>query len=272
MRFAVNGVDAFAATGGRKHVDGRPWMVFLHGAGFSHLTWLLQTRALAFDGWNVLAPDLPGHNLSKGEPIAGVAAQAEWVLQAMDAVGCETAVLCGHSMGGLIALETAKRAPERIKAIIFVASAATIPVNEELIATAETDEPQAFASMTAWSHGPQAHIHDNSWPGGSHLNFAVDTMALNRTGSLASDLVSCASYEGGLAAAGALSCPTLCVFARKDRMTPLKNGIKLAEALAENDLLVIENCGHTIPTEKPAELNAAIRQFLARHFADAKAV
>lgn len=264
MRISVNNTEAYVATGGRQHVAGRPWIIFLHGAGSSHLAWLLQTRTLAYDGWNVLAPDLPGHSFSDGNPVSGIADQAQWLLQLMDAVKCDKAVLCGHSMGGLIALETARLAPERVQAIVFVATAAAIPVNEKLIETARTDEPSAFASMTAWAHGPHAHLHENTWPGGSHVNFSIDSMAMNREGALADDLVSCAAYDGGLEAAAALTCPSLCVFARQDRMTPLRNGLKLAEVLPENHLVVLEGCGHTIPTEKPRELNAEIREFLAR--------
>lgn len=263
MRFKVNGVETYASTGGRKHEAGKPWIVFIHGAGSNHLAWLLQTRSMAYDGYNVLAPDLPGHNLSAGEAIPGVAAEAEWLLAAMDAAGCAKAVLCGHSQGGLVAMEVARQAPERVQGIVFVATAAAIPVNPSLIETAQTAEPKAFEAMTAWAHGPEAHMGDNTWPGGSHIFFGIDAMGLNRQGALASDLQSCASYDGGFETAASLKCPTLCVFAKLDRMTPLKSGMKLAEVLPANELLVIEDCGHTIPTERPRELTAALRRFLA---------
>ncbi|MEZ5792610.1 MAG: alpha/beta fold hydrolase [Nitratireductor sp.] len=68
MHFEVDGIPAYASTGGRKHDPDKPWIVFLHGAGSSHLSWVLQTRALSYDGWNVLAPDMPGHNLT-GVPL-----------------------------------------------------------------------------------------------------------------------------------------------------------------------------------------------------------
>ena len=264
MRFDVKGAPAHAATGGRQHVAGAPWIVFLHGAGSSHLTWVLQSRSIAYDGWNVLAPDLPGHNLTPGKPIADIAGQAEWVLAAMDAAGCGEAVLAGHSMGGLIVLEIARRAPERVRGIVFVATAAAIPVNDALIQMAETEEEKAFAAMNSWAFGPDAHMHDNTWPGGSHVNFGIDMMRLNAKGTLAVDLKACAAYSGGLEAASIVSCPTLCVFAEMDRMTPVRAGGKLAAALPNNRLVVLARSGHTIPTEKPRELNAELRSFLAQ--------
>lgn len=263
MRMDVDGDAVYASTGGREHADGRPWIVLVHGAGASHLIWMLQSRALAYDGYNVLAPDLPGHNLSGGNAIAGVDGQAEWLLKAMSAAGCEKTVMIAHSMGGLIAIEAASSAPERIEGIVFVASAAAIPVNPRLIESAEKDEEAAFAAMMAWAHGPDAHVHDHTWPGGSHLYFGIDMMRLNRPGTLATDLKTCAGYRDGIAHARNLACPSLCILARLDKMTPVENGMKLAEALRDSETVIAGDCGHTIPTERPTVVNSAIRRFLA---------
>ena len=86
MKVQLNGSEVHVATGGRAHVAGRPFVVFLHGAGNCHLTWVSQTRALAYDNYNIIAPDMPGHNLSEGEPINGVAAAGRLVCQ--PAEGC----------------------------------------------------------------------------------------------------------------------------------------------------------------------------------------
>lgn len=266
MRFEINGNQIYAATGGRQHQEGKPWIVFIHGSGFNHLVWIQQTRALAYDGWNVLAPDLPGHHLSAGEPVFGAEAMAAWMLEAMDAAGCGKAVLCGHSMGGLVALELARRAPERVEAAIFVATASAIPVNELLMNLARNDEESAFGAMVAWAYGAHAHNHENSWPGSSQIYAGLDIMRLNRQGALLTDLSTCASYSTGVESARAASIPTLCVFSKLDRMTPVKGGFTLADALYDNQTILLANCGHAIPTESPRELNSAIRKFLAARF------
>ena len=264
MYFDVNGTRTYASTGGRALQNGRPWIVFLHGAGSSHLSWVLQTRALAYDGWNVLAPDMPGHNLTGGAALSDVASMTQWVLAAMESVGCEKAVICGHSMGGLIALEMARTHPERVRALVLVATAAAIPVNNALISMAETTEFKAFQSMNSWGYGADAHMHDNTWPGGSHINFGIDMMRLNAPGTLATDLKACAGYAGGADAAAQVKCPVLCIFAGQDKMTPLKAGKALADILPARELVIVTNSGHTIPTERPREVNAAMRDFLGR--------
>lgn len=264
MKIMLDGAQVHVATGGRAHVKGRPFVVFLHGAGNSHLTWISQSRAIAYDDYNVIAADMPGHNLSKGKPIEGIEAQADWYVKLLKALVCDQAVLVGHSQGGLIAMEIAHQKPELVQGICFVATAAAIGVNDMLIDMAQTKQDRAISSMTSWGLGPQAHMGENSWPGGSHIYTGLEVMELNPEPALATDLKACAGYESGLEIAKSLTIPTLCIFAEKDKMTPPKFGKALAAALSDNELHIIANSGHTLPSEKPREVNALLRRFLSK--------
>lgn len=262
MKLKLNGIQVYASTGGREPVDGQPWLIFLHGAGSSHLVWSQQSRSFAYAGYNVLAVDFPGHNLSGGEPRSDVENQASWLIGLMNHLKIDAATLIGHSQGGLVALHTGAHYPSRVTSIVFVATAAAIPVNDMLISMAESKEHRAKASMTAWGHGPDAHQHENSVPGFSNIGVGLRTMDLNPKGAVAVDLKACAGFEGGLELAARISCPTMCVLAAKDKMTPVKFGKKLAETLPNNTLHVIPDSGHTIPAERPREFNALLREFL----------
>src|SRR5437868_8841070 len=94
-----------------------PTIVFIHGAQNDHSVWALQTRYFAHHGFGVLAVDLPGHGRSKGAPLTSVEAMADWLLALLDTAGAGQAMLVGHSMGSLIALEAAHRAPQRVSRI-----------------------------------------------------------------------------------------------------------------------------------------------------------
>src|ERR1700721_3675767 len=111
MQLTGNGVDTFIATGGREFDASQPTIVLLHGAGFDHTTWALHSRWFAHHGYGVLAPDLPGHGRSAGRPLSAIAALAEWTAALIDAAGLSGARIVGHSMGSLVALETAARHP-----------------------------------------------------------------------------------------------------------------------------------------------------------------
>ena len=107
MHIIVDGNETYVGTGGRKFDPALPAVVFLHGAGLDHSVWALLARAFAHHGFGVLAPDLPGHGRSAGAPLATIAALADWTAALVDAAGASKARLVGHSMGSLIALETA---------------------------------------------------------------------------------------------------------------------------------------------------------------------
>ena len=57
MRFIVNNKEVFASTGGQSFDINKPIIIFVHGSGLSHITWVLQTRYFAFHGYSVLSID-----------------------------------------------------------------------------------------------------------------------------------------------------------------------------------------------------------------------
>src|ERR1700749_570414 len=104
MQLTVKGVDTFVATGGKSFDASLPTVVFLHGAGMDHTAWALHDRWFSHHGFNVLAPDLPGHGRSSGKPLPDIAGMADWTVAMLAAAGASSARLIGHSMGSLIAL------------------------------------------------------------------------------------------------------------------------------------------------------------------------
>ncbi len=109
MKLTVDGRAVFATTGGTGVDPAKPAVVFLHGAGFDRTAWRLQTRWFAHHGRSVLAIDFPAHGWSEGPPLESIAAMAEWTAALIEAAGLKTAALVGHSMGGLVAIDTAAR-------------------------------------------------------------------------------------------------------------------------------------------------------------------
>jgi pimeloyl-ACP methyl ester carboxylesterase len=136
MRLMVDSAEIFAGSGGRAHDRTQPLIVFLHGAGLDHSVWALLARWFAHRGWSVVAPDLPGHGRSEGEPLASIAAMADWTAKLIEACGAGKAMLVGHSMGSLIALETAARHGARVNAVALIGTAAAMPVARDLLAAA----------------------------------------------------------------------------------------------------------------------------------------
>src|SRR4051812_27538864 len=133
MELDVRGARTFCYTGGKPFDAAKPTVVFVHGVLNDHSVWILQTRYFAHHGWNVLAPDLPGHCRSAGEPPRTVEEAADFVLALLDALKVEKAALVGHSFGSLAVLEAAARAPERVTHLALVGTAFPMKVSPVLL-------------------------------------------------------------------------------------------------------------------------------------------
>ena len=153
MQLTVNNNDTFIATGGKKFDAALPTVVFLHGAGNDHTAWAQHDRWFAHHGYNVLAPDLPGHGRSAGKLIPSIAEMADWTSALLDASGATQAKLIGHSMGSLIALEMAARHPAKVSALVLVGTSAAMAVGPDLLKAAEANDHAAIDMVSIWGLG-----------------------------------------------------------------------------------------------------------------------
>jgi pimeloyl-ACP methyl ester carboxylesterase len=259
MQLSVNGIDTFVATGGRKFDPSLPTVVLLHGAGFDHSSWALHSRWFAHHGFGVLAPDLPGHGRSSGSPLPTIAEMADWTAALLDAAGAAKARLVGHSMGSLIALETAARHPAKVAALSLIGTAATMTVGPDLLAAAEANDHAAIDMVSIWGLGFAAELGGSLAPGlWMHLG-AERVLEACRPGVLFSDLSACNSYQNALAAAASVTVPATLILGERDMMTPAKAGKTLAAALPNSRTVVLAGAGHVMMVERPDELLAALQ-------------
>lgn len=258
MQIEVNGHLTYAATGGKEFDTGLATVLFIHGSGLDHRSWALQTRWFAYNGYSVLAPDLPGHSLSSGDPLLTIEDMGRWVSDFLDAAGVESAHVVGHSQGFLCALELAKQSPSKVKSLSGIGTAASIPVNPALIETALESPTKAADMMLMWGFGRQAQMGISAVPGMQPIAIGRQIMASN---PLAVDLQACAGYLSGEQVAASLDIPAQLVLAGQDKMTPLKAGRALAHTMHAK-VTVIENYGHMLPIEAPKHCLVCLRDFI----------
>jgi pimeloyl-ACP methyl ester carboxylesterase len=259
MRLVVDGVEAFVGTGGRDFDPALPTVVFLHGSGLDHSVWALLSRWFAHRGHGVLAPDLPGHGRSLGEPLGSIGAMADWTAALIEAAGASKARIIGHSMGSLVAIETAARHPKNVSAIALIGTAAAIPVSPDLLNAAEADDHAAIDMLTIWGHGYRAGIGGSLAPGLWMVGGANRLLERTRRGVLFKDLSACRAYGDGLAAAAKMTVPATLVLGERDLMTPAKDGRELAAALTNAHVVALKGAGHMLMSERPDEVLAALR-------------
>jgi len=242
----------FAYTAGHAFDKAKPTMVFVHGAGLDHSSFLLQSRYFAYHGWNVLAVDLPGHGRTPGSPISSIKGMAEWVCKA---VAAEKFSLVGHSMGSLVALECAARVPARVERIALIGTAYPMKVGEAFLDAAKRDHYDAFDMHTIWGHAAQAPLGGDPTPG---MWMYGDTQArLERLapGVLYNDLKACNDYV----LEGDVSCPALFILGKRDVMTPPRSAKSIQEKIPGAKTVLADFSGHALMAEAPdATLDALI--------------
>ena len=259
MLLSVNGIETFVATGGREFDVSQPTIVLLHGAGFDHTAWALHSRWFAHHGYGVLAPDLPGHGRSSGAPLPAIADMADWTAALLDAAGAARARLIGHSMGSLVALETAARHPARVTALGLIGTADAMTVGPDLLKAAEANDHAAIDMVSIWGLGYQAELGGSLAPGLWMHSGAERILEQCRPGVLFNDLSACNAYRNALAAAAKIAVPTTLILGERDMMTPARAGKALAAALPNSRTIVLRGAGHMMMAERPDELLAALQ-------------
>jgi pimeloyl-ACP methyl ester carboxylesterase len=262
----------FAYTGGKAFDRRLPTVVLVHGAQHDHSVWILQSRYLAHHGFGVLAFDLPGHGRSSAPLADSVPQFADALLAGLDAAGVETALIAGHSMGSLIAIELAARLGPRCAGVALLATAAPMRVADTLLAATRDEPARAMDLINAWSHSPSLAPHlvrpGAPGPGFSiywqNLRLMQHIARLNGAQVLVNDFAACNAYDGALAAAAALRCPALFILGAADQMTPPKAARALIEVCADATVVQLPATGHAMMAEHPDGVRSALIDFARR--------
>ncbi len=267
MELNVQGRRAYCYTGGKTFDAAPPTVVFIHGAQNDHSVWVLQTRYFAHHGYGVLAVDLPGHGRSAGPALTSVEEMAEWLLALLNAADVRQASLIGHSMGSLIALEAAARAPDRVKRLALVGTAYPMKVSQTLLDASRDDVQTAIDMVNIWSHSTIAA--KPSCPGPGFFNHGGSRRLMQRIAAgntepvFHIDFTACNNYANGEAAAACVQCPTLLLLGKRDLMTQLRAAAALREGLAQCRVVQLEDCGHALMAEQPDAVLNALYDFVS---------
>ncbi len=255
MRLTIQGQEAYCYTGGKAFDAALPSVIFVHGAQNDHSVWGLQTRYFTHHGYGVLAVDLPGHGRSSGAPLTSVEAMADWLLELMDGAGIEKATLVGHSMGSLISLEAASRAPQRVSALALVGTAYPMKVSDALLEASKNDVEAAIDMVDIWSHSSMAQKPSFPGPGSYVMGVSQRLMQhiarRNPAPVFHLDFAACNAYANGEAAAATVRCPTLFLLGKNDMMTPPRAAASLIKTIPHAQVVQLERCGHDLMAEQP---------------------
>lgn len=245
----ISDQDLFYAARG---ASGAP-LLFVHGAGDSHLLWNGQLAAFAGSVQGI-ALDLPGHGRSTGQGRTAIMGYALAVREFMDALGIERAVVAGISMGGAIAQLLALEFPARVERLVLVGTGARLRVAPQYLDGIKSDFAAAARALVEnyFAPGAPAELEDKS------------LRQLLATGSAVTygDFAACDAFDVRERVQN-IACPTLVVCGRADRMTPVRYSESLAQSIPHARLAIIENAGHMVMLEQPTEFHRIVNLWLA---------
>lgn len=256
--------------------SGRP-VVLLHGLGGSTASWRFLMPLLA-DRYRVIALDFPGYGYSTREPSWALSHehQARRVIRLLDELGLERAALVGLSMGGAIAQRIAVRNPERVDALVLIASvdaseppdtrirqgmrrlglsspaavAAAVPVlgsRRMTRAVVRTSLRRAVADpREVTREWVDVHATPLTFPGTWPV---LARMVTDMASDEALDLSQIAQ-------------PALVISGDVDRILPGDVSGAIAAAIPGSRLVRLEGVGHLPPLERPARVAREVGEFL----------
>jgi pimeloyl-ACP methyl ester carboxylesterase len=168
-------------------------------------------------------------------------------------VGIERAVVVGHSMGGAIALTMALDAPGRVAGLVLIATGARLRVAPAILEKIPVDFDMALDVITrcAWSPVASANL----------VELGRESLREIGPDVLLGDLAACDRFDV-MERLGEVDVPALVIVGSADRLAPVKYARYLADHISDARLVVIENAGHMVMLERPAEVAGVIGEFL----------
>lgn len=241
--------EIYYAARGRK--TGVP-LVFIHGAGDSHLLWNGQLGALS-DVACTIALDLPGHGRSPGQGRQSIGEYAAIVHDFLRALDYTRATFIGASMGGAITLTLALETPECVAALGLVCTGGRLRVAPAILKGLEDDFEAAARQLVEnyYAPGVNSALKANSL---KELLTSAPKVVLD-------DFNACDNFDV-LTRLSEIHSPTLVICGEQDRMTPPKYSQTLAAQIPHSELAVVPDAGHMIMLEQPNPFNRLLRYWI----------
>ncbi|MEY4377220.1 MAG: hypothetical protein RJB26_1770 [Pseudomonadota bacterium] len=230
----------------------KPTLVLVPGLLCDALVWKHQLAAFA-DTHELLVPELSNHT------------SLEAMASAVLAAAPSQFALAGHSLGGRIALEVVRQAPERVTHLALMDTGVGPPSPHErdsrleLVVLGETSGLAAVAER--WLP-PMLHPARRQEPA---FIAPLEAMVAGRTAaSFRRQQEALLARPDARPVLGRVHCPTLVLTGREDEWSPPSQHEAIAAAIPGAKLVIVPEAGHFAPLEQPEPVTQALRELLAR--------
>ena len=249
-------------------------LVMLHSYGPGTTGWITFHRVLPAlaEHFRCIVMDLPNFGRTGPvvyeEPLHNL--QARTALGLMDVLGIEKAHLLGNSQGGQSAMVLAMKEPERVDKLVF--GACHIRTGGDLYLMGNRPSEGSRATREVLAEGPnatretvrrylQVHIDDQELVTDDLVDYIHGNFTSHPDHIEANRKSVSVPYDHGVDLPN-ITAPSLIIWGRYDRMCVFEIGIAALNNLADSRLVLLNNCGHWVPFEKPEEYTSHVLNFL----------
>jgi len=237
-------------------------MVLLHGLGVNSRSWLLQIPILTKTGYRILAPDLPGFGQSCKTRFSSIPQIASDITALMQSLHVNNAIVCGISMGGILALQLTLDHPDLVNRLILVNSMAKLSIGNPLLwpyflwryILIQTRGLEKQAEVVANRLFPQPK--DSLF-----RQAAIESIMEADLESYRSAMKSIARFNVQKRLPE-IHCPTLVITGENDTTIPAKYQRRMAERIPRALHIIIKNAGHAVTIDQPNLFNSCVLEFL----------
>jgi pimeloyl-ACP methyl ester carboxylesterase len=176
--------------------------------------------------------------------------------------------IAGHSMGGRVAFEIIRVVPERVAGIAvldtayrsFVPGEAGERENAERHRLVDLAKSQGMRAMAQdWV---QKMVHPARLADGPLITSIVEMFGRKSPEVFAAQIKALLGRPDATSVLVSIGCPSLVLCGREDSWSQLPVHREMAALIPQSKLVVLENCGHMAPMERPEEVTAALAQWL----------
>ncbi|MGE0096155.1 MAG: alpha/beta fold hydrolase [Alphaproteobacteria bacterium] len=226
-------------------------LILLPGLSDDDALWMHQIRHLA-DIADAKAMDISGHET--------VEAMAQSVLDAAPS----RFALAGFSLGGYVSLAILRMAPERVTKLALVATSARADTDARRAERREQTE--VMGRPGGFEEHARRDLSDVVHPERLSDEPLVATLLAMQARQGAPVFVrqskACMARPDSRPALGTIVCPTLVLSGREDRVLPPELSDEIARGIPNARHVIVEECGHYLPLERPHAVTALLREWL----------
>jgi 3-oxoadipate enol-lactonase len=256
-------IPAYSSRG-----DGETTVFLLHGIGGGKEYWALQLDVLAREGYRAIAWDMPGYGQSEWVEPYTLPVLAKSLERLVDHLTPQRAILLGHSMGGMVALEALALFPSKIAGAILSCTSPAFGKPDgawqqgflqQRLAPLDAGKSMADVAPNL-VHGMVAADADPA-----AIRRAIDIMSAVPPATYRAALHALMNFDRR-ALLPAIAVPTLALAGDVDPNAPPMVMQKMAEKIPGALYECLPRTGHLASLEQPEAFNELVLRFLKMHF------